>query len=30
MEAVHKGSPMEDSVALTCQVLLEGKKKAHH
>lgn len=27
MEAVHKGSPMEDTVALTCQMLLEGEKK---
>lgn len=27
MEAVHRGSPTEDnSVALTCQMLLEGKK----
>lgn len=26
MEAVHKGSLMEDSGASTCQMLLEGEK----
>lgn len=26
MEGIHKGCPMEDSVALTCKVFLEGKK----